>query len=463
MAERRRRTTIRRRRSKPWLLLAILAVALIGTFVLLRIRVRWQLRAKLQAIRAAGHPVSFDELDEWYSIPAGQENAADTFERAFPLYVHPNDTDRKSLPFVGRAQLPARTDPIDQGTEKLIAKCITDNKKALGLLDKGAAITHSRYPVDFSAGFGTTMSHLSHTCKGVRLLSLRAAMEAEHGRTELSVRSVQSALAVARSLANEPAIVSQLSRTSCHRLVVSVLERILNATELADEQLLELGQAFACAEDTSALSRALIGERCMGIDGFSQSVSESIATVRLFRSQRFVAPRVAFYKFAGFSDHGLLIYLDLMEQYIEAFQLPLHRRYKAVAEVDAKRSSTSQIHVLLHTFTGSFTDSFRGLANTELKGIALLRAAAAAVAVQRYRQRTGHRPENLSQLVPGYLAEVPKDPFDGNDLRYSKLRRGFVVYSIGQDGQDHGGKEGPPHGEREDTSAGRDVTFIVER
>ena len=44
-----------------------------------------------------------------------------------------------------------------------------------------------------------------------------------------------------------------------------------------------------------------------------------------------------------------------------------------------------------------------------------------------------------------------------------KLQRGFVVYSIGKDGQDNGGKEGPPHSEREDTPAGQDITFIVER
>lgn len=282
------KTPVKRRRFRLWHLLIVLSIAMIGTFAVLRVRMRSQLRTRLGAIRAAGHPTSFSELNTWYSIPAGKENAADTFEQAFSLYVCPNDPDREALPLVGRAKLPARTDPLDRDIKGLVTGHLTSNKKALGLLDRGAALKHSRYTVDFSAGFKTLMGHIIHVREGVRLLSLRAAMYAENGQTELSVRSIQSALAVARSLANEPAIVSQLSRKSCHRSVVSALERIINTLELTDDQLLRLGRAFAGAEDTSATSRALIGERCLGIDAFGQSVSETMTTVRLFGPQRFV-------------------------------------------------------------------------------------------------------------------------------------------------------------------------------
>ncbi len=74
---------------------------------------------------------------------------------------------------------------------------------------------------------------------------------------------------------------------------------------------------------------------------------------------------------------------------------------------------------------------------------------------------TGRLPDVLTDLVPAYLDTVPTDPFDGNEMRYKKLEAGFVVYSIGEDLSDDGGKEKPPRRTKE--SPNWDVTFIVER
>ena len=87
--------------------------------------------------------------------------------------------------------------------------------------------------------------------------------------------------------------------------------------------------------------------------------------------------------------------------------------------------------------------------------IARLRTCLAAIAVQRYHLASGKLPETLSQLVPAYLDGVPEDPFDGRPLRYKKLAEGYVVYSIGHDGKDDGGKE-------VDKQSDPDVTFTLE-
>jgi hypothetical protein len=56
------------------------------------------------------------------------------------------------------------------------------------------------------------------------------------------------------------------------------------------------------------------------------------------------------------------------------------------------------------------------------------------------------------------LAAIPSDPFDGQPLRFHKLERGFVVYSVGQDREDNGGQERKPGGVQK-----TDITFFVER
>ena len=56
------------------------------------------------------------------------------------------------------------------------------------------------------------------------------------------------------------------------------------------------------------------------------------------------------------------------------------------------------------------------------------------------RRDHGHWPDTLDAVVPKYLAAVPKDPQDGNPLRFTQRPDGVIVYWIGPDGTDDGGK-----------------------
>ena len=58
------------------------------------------------------------------------------------------------------------------------------------------------------------------------------------------------------------------------------------------------------------------------------------------------------------------------------------------------------------------------------------------------------------------MEAIPEDPFDGRPLRYKKLEKGYVVYSIGPDGVDDGGLEKAPADPDADPP---DITFTVER
>jgi hypothetical protein len=70
------------------------------------------------------------------------------------------------------------------------------------------------------------------------------------------------------------------------------------------------------------------------------------------------------------------------------------------------------------------------------------------------------------------MPSVPADPFDGKPMRYRKLAKGYVVYSVGPDMKDEGGDESYYEVPYNGLSFGaiilgsslpRDITFIVER
>jgi hypothetical protein len=63
-----------------------------------------------------------------------------------------------------------------------------------------------------------------------------------------------------------------------------------------------------------------------------------------------------------------------------------------------------------------------------------------AIACEIYRRRTGQFPDRLDQLVPALLPAVPPDRCDGQPLRYKLVDGKPLIYSVGDDKIDGGGK-----------------------
>ena len=444
------------RRIKISHVLIVLLLAGIAVFAIFRLRVRFRLRDRIEAIRAAGYPATCAELDRWYSIPRDVENAAYTMEEALLMLNSWDKEKSKSLPVAGRAELPPRTEPIPPEMKTLIAEYVADNNEALELLHEAAKIEHCRYPVDLNAGFAARLPNLSEMRSCVFLLELEAILHAEHGDDKLAIRSVKSCFGIARSLAKEPITISQLVRSACQNRAATTIEYCINRIEFTDEQLVELIECTHNSECITNMSYALVGERCMGLTFFQNPRSLDPG---VFGGSTPTGPILAFYGAAGLADADAVIYLDLMDGYMKSTELPLHERQRAVDALGARLQSTSKIHILLHTIMPALSR----ITTIELRSVAQLRTGQAGLAVQRYRLATSELPDKLADLVPAYLETVPKDPFDGKELRYKKLDPGFVVYSIGEDLSDDGGRERPAKTVKDGKPVKWDVTFIVER
>jgi hypothetical protein len=79
------------------------------------------------------------------------------------------------------------------------------------------------------------------------------------------------------------------------------------------------------------------------------------------------------------------------------------------------------------------------LDETARRGQAILRCTATALALERFRLASGRWPASLTEVVPGYLRQVPTDPFDGQPVRLVRFGDRVAIYSVGPDGQDNGG------------------------
>jgi hypothetical protein len=72
--------------------------------------------------------------------------------------------------------------------------------------------------------------------------------------------------------------------------------------------------------------------------------------------------------------------------------------------------------------------------------VAHLRLLIAELALRCYQSEQGRAPTGLKQLVPKYLQRVPADPFSGQPLVYRPQDNYWLLYSVGENGVDDGGK-----------------------
>ncbi len=415
--------------------------------------------AKLDEIRKQGYPVTLAELDKWYpQVPAGQ-NAADIYLQAFAKFSKWNTNSmivkRDLLPIVGDAKLPPRTQALSDEVQSLIAEYLADNTESLRLLHEGASMRRCRYPVDLTSGFETPLPLLNDVRHGARLLTLKGILWSEEGNNEIASEAIVDGLCLGRSLEQEPTLISQLVRAACQGIALTGLERMLNRTAASDAELSRLAAAVSDAEVSQTMIRGYVG----GISSYDSIFRMPVGKLTEWVEKGFlwlpidtkksytVTPLIALYKVTGLMDVDHLSLLRGMEDYVGASRKPLPSRLRASESCSVNAEKLPRWHIL----SRMFLPSLHSPQVKEARAIAALRAAKIALAIERYRLAKSGLPDSPDDLVPKLLDAVPSDPFDGQSMRYKKLEKGYVVYSVGEDGKDDGGDEK------------KDITFTVER
>jgi hypothetical protein len=82
------------------------------------------------------------------------------------------------------------------------------------------------------------------------------------------------------------------------------------------------------------------------------------------------------------------------------------------------------------------------------------------IACQRYERRNGLLPAKLDDLVPEFIEAVPKDPFDGQPLRYSAERR--IIWSVGKNLKDDGGSKMDSNGGGETDNRRKMLDYVID-
>jgi hypothetical protein len=415
--------------------------------------------AELAGIHEKSYPVTLAELNRWYPrVPPG-ENRAIVLGKAFDSLSREADLSRpvRDKTVVPSPQSSFTTDP----QERTVEDYLNENGEALALLHQASDIPRSRFPINLSTLSILPYPHLGNLLSSARLLKTEAANHAECASPQLAIASVQSLFALSQSLVKEPLVRSHLARIDCQGIAVGGLQNLLSNTGLTDAQLEGFGSALAKADDQRGLARAFIGQRCIGIRGFDMMRETMDLTAlpvahslplgqRIFVNLNVLFSSPAYlYDLSGLLQWDELSYLRLMDRYVQTAQMAFPERIGAAQALRHSLERQGQLHALSRVWLRGMNGSRIILKDATVA--ATLRTARVAVAIERFRLARGQLPRTLVELDPFGMRAMPDDPFNGRPLRYKKLAKGYVVYSVGEDGKNDDGDEK------------KDVTFIVER
>jgi hypothetical protein len=127
----------------------------------------------------------------------------------------------------------------------------------------------------------------------------------------------------------------------------------------------------------------------------------------------------------------------------ELFPPPKEPDFTYLDELDVDEETKEWFRELRQTLDNLPDDQQHGVyLMLDTCNLALLRLLAVESALLCFHARIGSYPSDLSHLAPDCIATVPFDPFTGTGFKYRPTPAGFVLYSLGPLGHDHGGTFG---------------------
>jgi hypothetical protein len=403
---------------------------------------RWTVNRRLAQqfkwLESQGYPVTLTQLNDWYVLPEGAENAADLYLEAFACVVEWDREAAKSLPVVGSGVLPEPNAPPDKEICALMQDYLTDNAEGLEWLNQAAQLKHARYPVDFREGLTVLMSWLSDIRRCIRLYAVQMLLAVENGDKPAFMDSFSGASALVGSLSQMPSQTGQFVRIACTPLLTTSLKRALSCLRFTDQELMRLSALLESHNDVTLLIRGTAGQVCLLADSirFPRFPIEDYAG----GGSRIPGLLIRPYRALGLTDRDLADYLELVGDMLSEPAPTAQALLESGRAMERKRTAIPQTHWLVH----AIAPAWERIGELYARFHAGLESAQMALAVLRYRLQHQCLPDSLDDLVPELADTVPMDPFGGQALRYKRQGKGFMIYSVGVDGQDNGGIKRDP-------------------
>jgi hypothetical protein len=376
--------------------------------------------------------------------PSADDNAAPLYQRAFASLTADKKLDESDSPFKD----PLTADVASGEVTAILAR----HAATLDLLRRATDKPGCRFDRDWSRpSIDMLLPEVQEMRRAARLLTLNARRAAADGDAEQALADVVLIHRLGMHAASEPILISGLVGQAIDALALQTLADVLPRLEKSDLPLLEKDSLRDFVATPIRYQRAFLGEEAFGLAmlGDLADGAEGMTALKLLRS---VSDKPTQFTFDGpFSflyrcfmlPSDITGYRAVMGRYQDLAGAMLRstpRRYATVAkeatqiedEIKSRRPGI---------FTALLAPALSSVLKSQAKGEAIHDVAGVLVAATRARLAGTSLADSL---VPEAVPALPGDRFTTDKpLLANRADDGWVVYSVGPDGEDDGGPEPP--------------------
>ncbi|MFO0951286.1 MAG: hypothetical protein U0835_09065 [Isosphaeraceae bacterium] len=334
-----------------------------------------------------------------------------------------------------------------------VAEALADEiewlRPALRASEPLAGQSRGRFPfVPARIIFETLLPNTQNSRTLVRVLQLSAYHKTQTGDLDGAIDECRRMVGVSHAIGDEPTAISQLVRLAEIASAVVTLERVLAQGEPSDTALKSAQERFRREAGEPFALIGLRGERAASFDVLGKLASGEAGFNELSEERgrgngqgRFLLPHAR-----AFFRYNQSVSLLALNQAVEAAKQPPDQQTDGWNRArtfmhrpeDAVKFRAGSVAYLLMPALDAFWNSCRRVRGE-------LAVAQAMAAMERTRRATGRWPESLDAIPKSILPASPIDPFSGRPVRTVRTPEGWVVYCVGADGEDNGGRLDPKY------------------
>ena len=288
------------------------------------------------------------------------------------------------------------------------------------MADRGGPV----HPLDFSKGFEMLLPHLSELRGCARVLRADAVLKRSKGNYAEAVDDIIAGMKLADVLTLDPVTISQLVRIAIYGVMYDAAQIAFDGDDLSPDLTRRLMAHLAQADRREAFAGALAGELYMTRKTFSALRSGDRSGIP--ESMQFGSP----------SEMDEQTLVDTMSRLVSAARLPY---YEAAPDLDELQRDVAGLPTSM-AYTRQLVPALTRSSQAQARHEATLDLMQLGILVEQHKARTGSYPKSLDAIASELGGSVPVDPFIGKPYHYQPSDTGFLLYSVGQNLSDDGGK-----------------------
>lgn len=413
-------------------LLIVVTVALVARAIL-NYTTGKKLERSLAQAKAEGVALKVKDL-----IPdcPDSDNAAPLWKAAEAL-LHLDEKDKSSVSkalddsFYGRH--------LDDESRSRLAPIIKKNRRALDLAMDAAALPclHQDLWDDPTAATGVIqVAPMIKMIQVTKLLAVEALLHADRGEDLAAMEECRSGMRLARLVMDEPSLINALIAVAVMKQMSVSFGRIVSGRDIDQKTLASWIGELDPQSWRSRFVKAVPVERANSLEVGLRIIKGDAAAIKPFSgldgpNSRFwswlVRPALKselLWLQKAFEDMGIVSILPYFEQ------------REILTKTSQRLVSSPRYSRMIGALFPDFHSSFLREATLE----AVMLTTQVGLICKIYKARTGRYPEKLEALVPDFLREVPIDPFTGKPLVYKIVNGELLIYSLGSNQKDDGGR-----------------------